>query len=184
VQFASVAGGNPPKKTLLVFTGGLEHFENADFGRTNMQPGTKKILRFLGNWAINTFAVLVAAIILQGHIAYKSPTDLIVAALLLGILNAFVRPILMLLALPLLIFTLGLFTLVINALLLSLVSFFLKPDFQVDGFRYAFLGALIISIVSIALNVMTGGARVTVRRRRSPPPKNSNDDDDKPVIDV
>ena len=172
------------KKTLLVFTGGLEHFENADFGRANMQPGTKKILRFLGNWAINTFAVLVAAIILQGHIAYKSPADLIVASLLLGILNAFVRPILMLLALPLLIFTLGLFTLVINALLLSLVSFFLKPDFQVDGFRYAFLGALIISIVSIALNVMTGGARVTVQRRRSPPPKNSNDDDDKPVIEV
>jgi putative membrane protein len=177
-------GRESTKKTLLVFAGGVKHFEDADFGRTNMQPGTKKILRFLGNWAINTFAVLVAAIILQGHIAYKSPADLIVASLLLGILNAFVRPILMLLALPLLIFTLGLFTLVINALLLSLVSFFLKPDFQVDGFRYAFLGALIISIVSIALNVMTGGARVTVQRRRSPPPKNSNDDDDKPVIDV
>jgi putative membrane protein len=149
-----------------------------------MQPGTKKILRFLGNWAINTFAVLVAAIILQGHIAYKSPADLIVASLLLGILNAFVRPILMLLALPLLIFTLGLFTLVINALLLALVSFLLKPAFQVDGFSYAFLGALIISIISIALNVMTGGARVTVQRRRPPPPRNSNDDDDKPVIDV
>ena len=149
-----------------------------------MQPGTKKILRFLGNWAINTFAVLVAAIILQGHIAYKSPADLIVASLLLGILNAFVRPILMLLALPLLIFTLGLFTLVINALLLSLVSFLLKPAFQVDGFSYAFLGALIISIISIALNVMTGGARVSVQRRRPPPPRNSSDDDDKPVIDV
>ena len=149
-----------------------------------MQPGTIRLLRFLQSWVINTFAVLVAAIVLQGHIAYKSPADLIVASLLLGILNAFVRPILMLLALPLLIFTLGLFTLVINALLLSLVSFFLKPDFQVDGFRYAFLGALIISIVSIALNVMTGGARVTVQRRRSPPPKNSNDDDDKPVIEV
>jgi putative membrane protein len=180
----SGCGRESTKKTLLVFAGGLKHFEDAGFGRTNMQPGTKKILRFLGNWAINTFAVLVAAIILQGHIAYKSPADLIVASLLLGILNAFVRPILMLLALPLLIFTLGLFTLVINALLLSLVSFFLKPDFQVDGFRYAFLGALIISIVSIALNVMTGGARVTVQRRRAPPPKNSNDDDDKPVIDV
>src|ERR1019366_7407084 len=114
---------------------------------------------------------LVAAIILRGHIHYEKPTDLIIASLLLGILNAFVRPILMLLALPLLIFTLGLFTLIINALLLSLVSFFLKPDFQVDGFRYAFLGALIISIVSIALNVMTGGARVTVQHRRSPPPK-------------
>ena len=68
-----------------------------------MQPGTRRLLRFLQSWVINTFAVLVAAIILQGHIAYKTPTDLIVASLLLGILNAFVRPILMLLALPLLI---------------------------------------------------------------------------------
>jgi putative membrane protein len=177
-------GRESTKKTLLVFAGGLEHFEDADFGRTNMQPGTKKILRFLGNWAINTFAVLVAAIILQGHIAYKSPTDLIVASLLLGILNAFVRPILMLLALPLLIFTLGLFTLVINALLLYFVGVLMGPHFQVDSFGFAFLGALIISIVSIALNVMTGGARVTVQRRRPPPPKNSSDDDDKPVIDV
>jgi putative membrane protein len=182
--FCIGCGRESTKKSLLVFAGGLEHFEDADFSRTNMQPGTIRLLRFLQSWVINTFAVLVAAIVLQGHIAYKSPADLIVASLLLGILNAFVRPILMLLALPLLIFTLGLFTLVINALLLSLVSFFLKPDFQVDGFRYAFLGALIISIVSIALNVMTGGARVTVQRRRSPPPKNSNDDDDKPVIEV
>jgi putative membrane protein len=148
-----------------------------------MQPGTKRFLRFLQSWVINTFAVLVAAIILQGHIAYKSPADLIVAALLLGILNAFVRPILMLLALPLLIFTLGLFTLVINALLLYFVGVLMGPHFQVDSFGFAFLGALIISIVSIALNIMTGGARVTVQRRR-PPPKRPGDDDDKPVIDV
>jgi putative membrane protein len=149
-----------------------------------MQPGKTRFLGFLKSWVINTFAVLVAAIILQGHIAYKSPADLIVAALLLGILNAFVRPILMLLALPLLIFTLGLFTLVINALLLYFVGVLMGPHFQVDSFGFAFLGALIISIVSIALNVMTGGARVTVRRRRSPPQKKSGGDDDKPVIDV
>ena len=165
--------------------GGLAHFEDADFGRTNMQPGTRRLLRFLQSWIINTFAVLVAAIILQGHIAYKSPTDLIVAALLLGILNAFVRPILMLLALPLLIFTLGLFTLVINALLLYFVGVLMGPHFQVDSFGFAFLGALIISVVSIALNVLTGGARFTVQHRRQPPPKKSGgDDDDKPVIDV
>src|ERR1017187_3698672 len=148
-----------------------------------MQPGTRRFLRFLQSWVINTFAVLVAAIILRGHITYKTPADLIIASLLLGILNAFVRPILMLLALPLLIFTLGLFTLVINALLLALVSLLLKPDFQVGSFGYAFAGAAIISIVSIALNVMTGGPRVTVQRRR-PPPKRPGDDDDKPVIDV
>ncbi len=148
-----------------------------------MQPGTKKILRFLGNWAINTLAVAVAVLILHGHIHCENNAILVIAALLLGILNAFVRPILMLLALPLLIFTLGLFTLVINALLVYFVGFLLRPDFYVDSFGYAFLGALIISIVSIALNIMTGGARVTVQRRRSPP-KRPGDDDDKPVIDV
>ncbi|HEY5041985.1 MAG TPA: phage holin family protein, partial [Verrucomicrobiae bacterium] len=86
-----------------------------------MQPDTKKLLRFLQSWIINTVAVLVAAFILHKHITYDNKLlNLLVVSLLLGILNAFVRPILMLIALPLLIFTLGLFTLVINALLLAL----------------------------------------------------------------
>ena len=149
-----------------------------------MQPGTRKFLHFLQSWLINTLAVLVAAIILRGHIHYEKPADLIIASLLLGILNAFVRPILMLLALPLLIFTLGLFTFVINALLLYLVGALLAPHFQVDSFGFAFLGALIISIMSIALNALTGvgNTRVTFQRRQRPPPK--SDGDDGPVIDV
>ncbi len=149
-----------------------------------MQPGTRKFLHFLGNWAINTLAVAVAAIILHNHIHCEKPADLIIASLLLGILNAFVRPILMLLALPLLIFTLGLFTLVINALLLYFVGVLMGPYFQVDSFGFAFLGALIISLVSIALNILTGmgGTRVTLRRR--PPPPKKTHDDDGPVIDV
>ena len=104
---------------------------------------------------------------------------------MLGILNAFIRPILMLLALPLLIFTLGLFTLVINALLLYFVGDRCsRLHFQVDSFGSAFLGALIISIVSIALNILTGvgNTRVTFQRQQRPPPK--SDDDDGPVIDV
>src|ERR1035441_7000897 len=96
-----------------------------------MQPGTKKILRFSQAWLINTLALVAAAIILRGHIRYENPADLIIASLLLGILNAFVRPILMLLALPLLIFTLGLFTLVINALLLYFVGVLMGPHFQI-----------------------------------------------------
>ena len=153
-----------------------------------MQSGTNKFLRFLGNWAINTLAVAVAVVILRNHISYGDKAqNLLLASLLLGILNAFVRPILMLLALPLLIFTLGLFTLVINALLLGLLTILL-PFFKVtsDGvnfsFGYAFLGAIIISIASITLNILTGNARVTVQRR--PPPPKKSDDDDKPVIDV
>jgi hypothetical protein len=52
----------------------------------------------------------------------------------------------------------------------------------VDSFGYAFLGALIISIVSVALNILTGGGRITVQRR--PPPSRKSDDDNGPVIDV
>jgi putative membrane protein len=147
-----------------------------------MQFNQKKILRFLGNWLINTLAVVVAVEIVPGiHFNDNGFLAPFITSLVLGILNAFIRPILMLLALPLLIFTLGLFTLVINALLLRVVGWLLAPYFQVDTFWSAFLGALIISIVSIALNLMTGSARVTIQRR---PPLKKDDDDDKPVIDV
>jgi putative membrane protein len=149
-----------------------------------MQPGTKKFVRFLKSWAINTLAVLVAVEILNGHIRYATPKDLLLESLLLGVLNAFVRPILMLIALPLLIFTLGLFTFVINALLLYLVGALMSPHFQVDTFGYAFAGAAIISIISIALNVLTGNTRANIRIQRRPPPPKKDYDDDKPVIDV
>jgi putative membrane protein len=151
-----------------------------------MQPGSKKILRFLQSWIINTLAVALAVMILRGHIHCENNGDLLLAALLLGILNAFVRPILMLIALPLLIFTLGLFTLVINALLLYFVGYLLKPSFYVDSFGYAFLGALIISVISIALNVLTGNSRVNVSSRRGPPPgpPKSGPGGNGPVIDV
>jgi len=154
-----------------------------------MQPGTRKTLRFLQSWIINTLAVLVAVMILQKHISYGDKLEnLLVASLLLGILNAFVRPILMLIALPLLIFTLGLFTLVINALLLALLTvmlpFFSITSHGVFSFGYAFLGALIISIVSTALNFLTGNARVSVQRRKPPGPPTSSGGGSGPVIDV
>src|SRR5206468_8792481 len=80
-----------------------------------------KLKKFVQSWVINTLAVAVAAFIVPG-IHYKSPFDLAIASLLLGILNAFIRPILLLMALPLLVFTLGLFILVINAVLLWFVG--------------------------------------------------------------
>ena len=155
-----------------------------------MNPQTKKAVRFLQSWLINTAAVLMAVEILRKHISYEDKWEnLLIASFLLGILNAFVRPILMLIALPLLIFTLGLFTLVINALLLGLLTILL-PFFHItsDGvnfsFGYAFLGAIIISVISIALNVLTGNARVSIQRRPPPgPPKNPGGGDG-PVIDV
>jgi putative membrane protein len=149
-----------------------------------MSEQTSKALRFLQSSVINTLAVLVAAMLLRDHISYDNkPQNLIVAALLLGILNAFVRPILMLIALPLLIFTLGLFTLVVNAVMLYFVGYLLKPNFYVDSFGYAFMGALIISVISVALNLLTGNARVSLQRRPPKAPKKPGDSSG-PVIDV
>jgi putative membrane protein len=140
------------------------------------------VKRFLQSWLINTLAVLVAVHIVKG-IHYEKPLDLAVASLLLGILNAVFRPILMFLALPLLIFTLGLFTLVINALLLYFVGNLLRPDFRVDTFWDAFWGALIISVVALVLNTLTGtgGSRVRIERHR--PPRGGGPGSG-PVIDV
>jgi len=151
-----------------------------------MQPDTKKLLRFLQSWVINTLAVWVAVYIVPGIHLDKNSSLLapFIASLVLGILNAFIRPILMFFALPLLIFTLGLFTLVINALLLYFVGVLLTPYFQVDTFGSAFFGAIIISIVSVTLNILTGtgGSRITIHRHRPPPTKPN--DDNGPVIDV
>jgi putative membrane protein len=148
-----------------------------------MPSGSKRLVRFVQSWIINTLAVLVAAMILHKHISYDNQLqNLLVAALLLGILNAFVRPILMLIALPLLIFTLGLFTLVINALLLYVVG--QTPFFHVDSFGHAFVGALIISVISVALNVLTGNGRVSVQRRPPNPPNDKSGGGNGPVIDV
>jgi len=142
------------------------------------------IKRFLQGWAINTLAVLLADLLLPG-IHAEQWQDLVFAALLLGLLNAFVRPLLMLVALPLLILTLGLFMLVINALLLMLVSTIVH-GFEVETFWWALLGSLIISLVSIILNTLTGSgkARIQVRRMRQQRPRGRGDDGGGPVIDV
>jgi len=136
---------------------------------------------FLQRWLINTVAVMVAAKVVPG-IECESLTGLLVASLLLGIFNALLRPLLWLLSLPLLILTLGLFTLVINALLLYFVGALVKP-FVVADFRAAFWGSLVISLVSLVLNSVTGTghSRVEFRRTKS---RSGGGDDDGPVIDV
>ena len=138
--------------------------------------------RFFQSWLINTLAVLVAVYLLRGGIHYERPLDLVVASLLLGILNAALRPVLLLLALPLLIVTLGLFTLFINAMLLYTVGFLMRPHFHVDSFWSAFWGALVISLVSLVLNSLTGAgnSRIKIERHRRP----TNGGGDGPVIDV
>lgn len=141
-----------------------------------------RVKKFLQTWLINTLAVLLAVYIVPG-IHYQRWLDLVVASLLLGILNAVIRPVLFLLTLPLLVFTLGLFTLFINALLLYFVGYILRPEFNVTTFWAAFWGALIISIASIVLNVLTGTGDSKVRFQRRQPPR-SGGNDGGPVIDI
>jgi putative membrane protein len=146
-----------------------------------------KLKKFLQSWAINTLAVGLAGLIMHNHIHYEKPVYLLAASLLLGILNSVLKPVIMFLALPLLVFTLGLFMFVINALLLYFVGFLLHPYFSVDTFWSAFWGALIISVVSVVLNSLTGtgSSRVQIRRggnRR--PPTDPGPGGSGPVIDV
>jgi putative membrane protein len=146
----------------------------------------ERLKEFLQRWLISTVAALVATYLVPG-ITYQTWIDLFVATFILGLLNVFVRPILMLFSLPLLIFTLGLFTLVINALLLYFVGFLLAPKFAVHSFGAAFWGALVITIVSLILNSLTGtgGARFKVETRKGGPrPPRGGDDGGGPVIDV
>jgi len=143
-----------------------------------------KLKRFIQSWIINTLAVAIAVNIVSG-IHCEKPPDWFIASLVLGILNAFLRPILLLLALPLLIFTLGLFTLIINGLLLYFVGFLLRPHFYADNFWAAFWGALIISVVSVLLNSLTGTGRARFEFRRGRrPPGSGRGDGDGPVIDI
>lgn len=143
----------------------------------------EKLKAFIQRWIISTLAVLVATYVVPG-IEFDRWQDLLVATLVLGLLNSFLRPLLMLLSLPLLIFTLGLFTIVINAVLLLLVSGLLGRHFIVDGFWSAFWGALVISIVSLLLNSLTGSGNARLSVRRGRPPDKRDDDKGGPVIDV
>jgi putative membrane protein len=144
----------------------------------------KRLKKFLQSWLINTLAVLAAVYVVKG-LHYQAPVDLLVASLLLGIINAVVRPFLLLLALPLLIFTLGFFTLIINALVLYTIGNLLRPHFSVDNFWAAFWGALVISIVSILLNSLTGSGNARVRIERHRPPRGGDGPGGNgPVIDI
>ncbi len=111
---------------------------------------------FVFRWIFTTVAVMVASKIIAG-IRYDTNGSLIAAALLLGILNAFLRPILLILSAPIILLTLGFFILVVNALMLLIVPG-IVTGFHVDGFWSAFWGAIIISIVSWILSAFFRGS--------------------------
>jgi putative membrane protein len=113
------------------------------------------MLGFVLRWSINLLALVMAGSMING-IRIESIGMSVVAAGILGLVNAVIRPVVLILTLPINLLTLGLFTLVINALMLELVAA-VVPGFIIEGFWAAFWGALVISVVSWLVNLFVGG---------------------------
>lgn len=110
-------------------------------------------MNILISWLISALAILVTAYLLPG-VALSGFVAALVLAVVLGILNAFIKPLLVILTLPINILTLGLFTLVINAVLVMFAGS-IVPGFSVNGFWTAFFFAIILSLVMYALHALT-----------------------------
>jgi len=101
---------------------------------------------------LNTLALIITAYIVPGF-KVDSFTSAILAAVVLGLINTFIKPILLFLTLPLTVVTLGLFIFVVNAIVLRLTSLFV-PGFLVDGWVPAILGAIVLSVASTILSLV------------------------------
>lgn len=128
---------------------------------TTMSPTPRPMTGFLFLWALNTLGLWVADYVFDG-IAFDSAGALWVSGLLLGLVNAVVRPVLILLTLPLTIVTLGVFLLVINAFMVLLVAW-LVPGFMVAGFWTGLLLAVFLSVFGWGTNLVLGRYTVAVK---------------------
>ena len=122
-------------------------------------------MRLIVRWAINTIAIWAAIQLVPGIEHTGSAASLVLIALVFGLVNALVRPLLTFLTCPLIILTLGLFILVVNALMLGLTGW-LMPSRTIDGFGPAFLGAIISSVVSSVLSMLIKDDREKERSKK------------------
>lgn len=106
------------------------------------------------NLLANAVALLVTSWLLSSGIHVFDFKTALLAAIILGLVNTFIKPILLFLTAPLNFLTLGLFTFVINALMLLLVSAILGSTFRIDSFWWALLGAAVLSVVSTVLSTL------------------------------
>lgn len=141
-------------------------------------PLVKTLLR----WGINALGIFVAAEIVPG-ISFNDGTSLAIVVIVLGLFNAFLKPLLVLFALPFVILTLGLGILFINAFLLLLAAN-VVPGFAVDGFFAAFLGALVIGLINLFLGSLVGDSPVEFRSGRPRSAPRPPDDGRPPVARV
>ncbi|MEK9176056.1 MAG: phage holin family protein [Patescibacteria group bacterium] len=102
-------------------------------------------MNILINWILSAVTVFASAYVLPG-IHVQNFTTALIAALVIGIINAFLKPVLTILTLPITIITLGIFSFVLNAFLIMIADY-LVPGFKVDGFFWALILSLILTIV-------------------------------------
>ena len=107
----------------------------------------------LVSWLVNAVALYVTAQLVPGIVVAGGLGTLLLAALVIGLVNAVVRPVLAVLTFPITVLTLGLFSLVLNALLFYLAAA-LAPGFRLEGFLAAFLGAIVMSLVGMVLHAL------------------------------
>ncbi len=110
------------------------------------------MMAFLAHWGVTSLSLWVASLIFHG-ISFSSKKSLLISALLLGLVNAVVKPVIIILTIPLTLITFGFFLLVINALMMMLVSA-LVPGFRVSGFWTAFFASIVVTIVSLFIGTM------------------------------
>jgi len=111
-----------------------------------------KFMKILINWLISAMVIVVVSYIVPG-VHVDGFMSALAVALVLGIINAFLKPLLIILTLPINILTLGLFTFVINAVLIMLVGK-IVPGFSVNGFLWAFIFGIILSISNTFLGML------------------------------
>jgi putative membrane protein len=120
--------------------------------------GEDRLAGLLIRFGINALALFLASQWVRG-VEVEGWESLLIAAAIFGVVNAVIRPAVLVLSCPFLVLTLGLFTLIVNTAMLALtawVSGHLSLEFDVEGFRAAFLGALLISAVSVVLSATVG----------------------------
>lgn len=117
---------------------------------------TSTLLEFLIHWAIMSLSLWVASYIFKG-IQFTNRSSLLISALMLGFVNAILRPILIFLTLPLTLVTLGLFLLVINALMIMLVAAIVK-GFKLSGFWTAFFASIFIAAFGFFIELLLPGS--------------------------
>ena len=102
-------------------------------------------------WLINTIALFIVVTLLKPHLEARTFVTLVIAAAVLGLLNAIIKPVLVVLTLPLTVVTLGLFLIILNAIMLELTAWLVR-GFHIDSFGWAIAAAIVLGLISLVTN--------------------------------